>query len=268
MFAARCFRWRNSSSKGVNVIFYFSATGNSEHVARRIAAATGDDVCSIAECVKEGGCRFPASGAIGIVSPTYAWGLPSIVRDFLRRLELDGQPGYLWFCATFGTTPGQCGRFANEILQRKGLAFAAYFSVKTPDSWTPIFNLSDAQKVASINAAAEREIDAVIEQVQNRAVGDFMRRKAPVAVTRLVSRFEYESMRKTSHFRVEDTCIGCGLCAKRCPVSAIELRERRPVWVQDRCVMCLSCLHRCPKFAIQYGARTKHHGQYVHPGGN
>lgn len=71
-------------------------------------------------------------------------------------------------------------------------------------------------------------------------------------------------MRQTHHFHVEDSCIGCGLCARNCPVSAIQLQDKKPVWVKEQCVMCLSCLHHCPKFAIQYGSRTKKHGQYSH----
>ena len=72
------------------------------------------------------------------------------------------------------------------------------------------------------------------------------------------------SMRLTGKFTVEGTCIGCGLCAKKCPVDAIEMRDGRPVWVQDRCAMCLRCLHSCPKFAIQRSSSTKRHGQYTH----
>lgn len=70
---------------------------------------------------------------------------------------------------------------------------------------------------------------------------------------------------KTSHLRLEEGCIGCGRCAANCPVQAIEMQERRPVWGKEKCAMCLGCLHRCPKFAIQYGGNTRRHGQYTHP---
>lgn len=248
------------------MIFYFSATGNSKYVADRIAAATGDQTASITDYCKGTGFSFDGGDeTLGIVSPTYAWGLPIIVREFLQKLTLRTKPDYLWFAATYGTTPGQTGKFVEDILKAKGLSVSAKFSVKMPDTWTPIFDLSDKSKVQRINAAAEPQIDRIIERIAQRGHGDFMERKMPLCLTRTVHSLEYECMRRTEHLSVEGSCIGCGLCARNCPVSAIEIREQRPVWVKDKCVMCLSCLHHCPKFAIQYGRRTKKHGQYTHP---
>ena len=248
------------------MIFYFSATGNSKYVAQRIAAFTGDAIKSITECVKQQQYHFSSdNGTVGILTPTYAWGLPSIVRDFLNELVLDEHPSYLWFLTTYGTTTGQTGRFSNEIMQEKGLSFSAYFSVKMPDTWTPTFDLSDLQKVRRINQNAEQEIDFAIEKIQSRSAGDYMRNKVPTVLAKAFYALEYDAMRKTSHFKVENSCIGCGLCAKNCPVSAIKMQDKHPVWVKDKCVMCLSCLHHCPKFAIQYGKRTQKHGQYTNP---
>lgn len=156
----------------------------------------------------------------------------------LYALVLEDTPSYLWFLSTYGTSAGQVGRFANEIMQRK---------------------------VRRINLHAEQGIDFAIERMQSQSADDYMRSKVPTAAARLFYALEYDAMRKTSHFKVENSCVGCGLCAKNCPVSAIEMRDKKPVWVKDRCVMCLSCLHHCPKFSIQYGNRTKRHGQYTNP---
>lgn len=248
------------------MILYFSATGNSEYVAQRIAAETGDIAVSITDYYKKQIFSFDEKyKTLGIVSPTYSWGLPVIVTEFLQRLDLSHKPDYLFFIATYGTTPGQTGRFADNILAPKGLSLSAKFSVKMPDTWTPIFDLSNKEKVRRINDNAELEIDYIIKQIKNFAVGDFMKNKLPYPLAKIGYNIEYDSMRKTKHFSVDDTCIGCGLCAKKCPVQAIEMQNKRPVWSKEKCVMCLGCLHRCPKFAIQYGKNTKRHGQYTNP---
>lgn len=248
------------------MIFYFSATGNCEYVAKRIAAETGDIAVSMADCYKKRAFSFDEKcDMLGIVSPTYSWGLPVIVTEFLQRLDLSHKPDYIYFIATYGTTPGQTGRFADEILSPKSLPLSAKFSIKMPDTWTPIFDLSDKEKVRQINDKAELEIDYIINQIKTFADGDFMKNKLPYPIAKIGHKLEYDSMRKTKHFSVEDACVGCGLCVKNCPVSTIQIKDRKPEWVKEQCVMCLSCLHHCPKFAIQYGKNTKKHCQYTHP---
>ncbi len=247
------------------MILYFSATGNSEYVAKRIATETGDTAVSITDFYKKQIFSFDEKyKTLGIVSPTYSWGLPVIVTEFLQKLNLSHKPDYLFFIATYGTTPGQTGKFADNMLAPKGLLLSAKFSVKMPDTWTPIFDLSNIEKVQRINDNAELEIDYIIKQIKNLTVGDFMNNKLPYPLAKIGYEIGYDLMRKTKHLSVEDTCIGCGLCAKNCPISAIQIKDSKPEWIKEQCVMCLACLHHCPKFAIQYGKNTKKHGQYVH----
>lgn len=245
------------------MILFFSATGNCKHVAERISAAIGDTANSMEEANTK--IKLADDEMLGIITPTYWWQLPINVREFLERIDLQmNGKRYVFTLSTYGTTPGASGADASRILRRKGVHVDAQYSVKMPDTWTPIFDLSDYKKVAKQNEAADAEIQGVIADIRSRKSGNMMRRALPYAV-RLLTDVLYNNERKTKHLHVGTSCVGCGLCAKNCPMKAIEMQEKRPVWVKKRCAMCLRCLHNCPRFAIQYDDKTQKHGQYVHP---
>ena len=133
-----------------------------------------------------------------------------------------------------------------------------------PDTYTPVFDLSDKEKNSRVLLDAEVQIDTVAKHVISRTRGDFNNRKIPL-IADIWHRSMYRHYRKTKKFTVENSCIGCGLCEKQCPVSAIKIEDKKVVWVKDECALCFGCLHRCPTFSIQYGKNTKTHGQYVNP---
>lgn len=242
------------------MILYFSATGNCKYVASRLAEAA-QETLSLVDCIRDNRYAFTGE-TIGIVSPTYFWGLPSIVREFLERASFE--TSYLYFIATYGTTPGAAGAMASKAI--RGREIDANYSVRMADTWTPTFDLSTPEKVARFTKTTEAEIDRVIECVRERHTNRHMSPRLPLFLAERITQPLYDGRaRCTAHLRVEESCIGCGLCAKKCPVQAIEMRNKRPVWVKEKCAMCLGCLHRCPKFAIQYGEKTKNHGQYTNP---
>ena len=86
------------------MVLYFSATGNCKYVATRLAKAFDEESVSIPECTGRNRYVFEDK-TIGVVSPTYFWGLPSIVKEFLEKASFKTE--YLYFVATYGTTPGE-----------------------------------------------------------------------------------------------------------------------------------------------------------------
>lgn len=245
------------------MIFYFFATGNSRHAAQKIAESMDDKAVSITDCLKNGKFSFAAqkNERIGFVCPVYNVGLPITVIDFIEKLKLDAKNSYVFTVVTFGSFSGGASKMLKSRLKESGVCANAQFSVRMPDTWTPVFDVSDKEKMNKINEKADKSIDKIICKIRKNVNGNYDFRRLPFCESFYK---DYENMRKTASLSVNEKCIVCGKCSEQCPVEAIEIRDSRPVWVKEKCAMCLGCLHHCPEFAIQRGEKTALHGQYVH----
>ncbi len=251
------------------MIFYFSATGNSKYVAEHIAAATDDHVIFLRDAIRSRNYQYNVSGEkrIGFVVPTYYFGLPSILRFFLRKLRLTGYTDqYVYLVLTCGGTTGDAAGQMAKLLVEKDVTLSAQFAIPMVDNYIPLYRIPDAVEIEKKLDAAEEYIDEARRAIRSCSYGDFNRCKgvAPAVATAMAYPM-YSARRSTKPFVVTDECIGCGLCQEVCPCGAIVMTEGTPVWRKEQCVHCFGCLHRCPSAAIHWKKAAEEQGRYYNP---
>lgn len=252
------------------MIFWFSGTGNSKWVAERLAAALGDRVYAIGECMKSGKFRFELQPQerIGFVFPIHSWGPAPIVLEFINKFHLDGykRDNYCYMVCTCGDDIGNSVSLWRKALGR--IEGNAAFSVQMPNTYIilPGFN-TDSKEIESekLRKAESRIEDIITAVAERRNKDEVVTGGMAWAKTSLVYPVFRRFGRIDSGFKVDrDKCISCGICAGACPVENIEMKNGHPVWNGD-CEMCLGCIHSCPQRAVEYFGATKKKGRYRHP---
>ena len=252
------------------MIYYFSGTGNSYAAAKFLADGLGEDLMDIAAAVKEHRYEYKlAEGErLGFVFPVYAWAPPKMVTDFVKNLELyySGDP-YLFAVCTCGASAGKTMDIFEKALEENGLVLDSGFSVVMPDNCITLFEVDSEEEISEKFEKAEKTLDNILRAI-NLGWSDFFRvkrgRLAGLLSGIMNPAFSMGAL-KTKPFYVTNDCISCGLCAKNCTSSCIEMTAGKPVWTADKCNMCLACINRCPAKAIQYGKKTVKRGRYIHP---
>lgn len=259
------------------MIYYFSGTGNSLHVARQLADALGEQLCPMTTIYNSPKTLFnspmkeenssPFKGkvgkgsSIGLVFPVYAWGIPNVVeRVAPLLLPLVGET-FVYAVMTCGDDVGYADKVLESALGRK---LDAAFSVQMPNTYVclPGFDV-DSMNLCKEKLAKEaeqvKEIAACV--LERKSVRLLTRGRFPWEKTYVLNPLFNRFLLTDKYFHVDASrCVSCGRCRKSCPVGNIIVDEV-PQWL-SHCSGCLACYHACPYHAINFANRTQTKGQY------
>lgn len=224
------------------MLFYFTGTGNSLYVAKRLER----EPASIPQIMKKEELKFTAD-TIGIVAPVYGHEMPAMVKDFIRKASF--HTDYFYVILTYGNRHGGASELADGFCRECGIVPRYINVLLMADNWLPAFDMEE-QKAA--DKGTEGHLAEIIADIA-------CRRQMISEVTeadRDVHRQFLRSMENAPNdawknlVRVMPDCIGCGICEKVCPSGSIRLENGKAVHMPESCQTCLACVHNCPHKGI------------------
>ena len=245
------------------MVLYFTGTGNSRHIAERIAHALNDTLISLNDRIKSGDITpLAVNGRLVLVMPTYAWRIPRIVRDHLLRTELRGARE-TWFVMDCGSEIGNAAKYNRALCREKGLVYMGTAQIVMPENFIAMFNAPTVEEARRIVAKAEPFIDRAIAAIRAGHMFSPPRKKLYDRIaSSAVNPVFYPLFVKANPFTASDVCIGCGKCEKLCPLNNITLQNARPVWGTN-CTQCT--IIRAFERALKHNGRRAHRSQAPAP---
>ncbi len=245
------------------MIFYFSGTGNSKHIAEKLSRMSGERFVFMSEntMVENETYEISEKESIGFIFPVYWYCIPTLVEKFIKQLKVSGyKKQYTYAIATYGIAAGNIMDRLREILNQKQIKLNGIFGVKMVDNYVIGYNIAKEEAQRETMRNAEEEIDRIISMIKNHTTKQYIKR-GPIAFLTPITAFAYRKTDHTKKFYVTPACNGCGQCAKGCPCNAIHLKNEKPQW-SGECTFCLKCLHNCKQKAVQYGKNTEKRNRY------
>ena len=245
-------------------VYYFSGTGNTLYVAKKIGEKLDCDIKGIHSYINESSVETDAEKII-VAFPVYAWGPPVAVMNFVDKIK-DVEKKDIYCVMTYGGSPGGAAHIFRKRLQKAGGKLTAALGLRMPDNCITLFDVPKEEKRNKILDESHEKIDEIANYIAEGKSGDI---KSSGFIVDLVSGPAYKSFlfglpKMDKNFYSTEKCTKCGLCKDICPVKNIELVDGKPVW-QGKCEQCMACIQWCPVQAIQYKKKTVKRGRYHHP---
>lgn len=245
------------------MILFFSGTGNSEYIAKRIGKIIGDETIDLFDKIRNNDfSKIHSKRPWIVVVPTYAWRIPRIVQQWLENTNLLGNKN-IYYVMTCGGNIGNASKYIKDLCTKKKMNYYGCIGIKMPENYIALFSTPTIDKALQIIDQAEEIIDRIALLIKN----DKKFPKSDISFkdkisSGIINDLFYPIFVHAKKFYVTNDCISCGKCISTCPLNNIHLENQKPVW-KDNCTHCMACINHCPTESIEYGKHSKGLPRYV-----
>ncbi|KAF5052565.1 Electron transport complex subunit RsxB [anaerobic digester metagenome] len=236
------------------IIYYFSGTGNTLLVARKIKEAFENQkyVVILRKISITGAVELENDCHLGIVVPVAMQSTFPIVWDFIDRLP-EGKMRQVFFADTMESFSGGVVGPMKKSLEAKGYRCIGAYEFKMATS------MQTTGKKAAIgkekNRIALLKVDAYVQSLID---GSAKWERIPFLsdAMRYSSKLRFIWTKMSENIMIDHAlCTKCRMCEKFCPVNAIRLTDQHMKIQHKQCISCMRCVNYCPQNAFTLGKK-------------
>jgi len=239
-------------------IFYFTGTGNSLAVAKKILDEDAKLV-SIPQIIDSGTTHYK-DDVIGVIFPVYFYTIPKMVKRFLEKTKLEAE--YLFAVGTQGGMSGACLVKVQKAAKIGGnkLDYGACISIMS--NFLPRFCTS-----TEVAKMPKKKFDENLQRIMSDIVGRKKKKIGSGVIKRCITFFASRTYKKANFkakqkYIVNDNCNKCEICARVCPAKNIEVSGT--IEFLENCEYCFACVHLCPQNALHH-KKQKSSKRWINP---
>ncbi len=231
---------------------YLSGTGNTKHCVEKLVHLIDDTaLCAPLEDAQIRSL-LEKEETIVLGYPTQFSNAPFMMRDFINKNGSLWKGKKLFIVNTMGLFSGDGTGCTARLLKKHGAEILGGMQIKMPDS---VCDSKLLKKSVEENRQIVKAADARIEEAAKQMSQGIYTQEGLSFLAHIKGLFGQRLWfyRKTAGYtdklKISDSCIGCGLCSKECPMNNIQIKDKRAI-PGNCCTMCYRCISLCPQKAI------------------
>lgn len=244
------------------MIYYFSGTGNTLLIAKKIQKAFEVQKYEVIlrKITMSQYVDLLNDCHLGIVFPVAMQSTFPIVWDFISKLP-KGNNKKVFMADTMERFSGGIVGPMKKYLERKGYKCIGSYEFKMATSMQMTEKKVKSGKRKNENALiqAEKYVQTLIDESSSWG-------RIPILsdAIRAVSKGRNIWTTTSKKIKINYTlCINCRICEKHCPTGAIHFINERIEIGHEMCIACMRCINYCPKNAFTFNEKSMIQKQIV-----
>ena len=243
---------------------YFSATGNTEYIAK-LFSSNMNATCLSIETDVDFVSEINLHDTIAFCYPIYGSRVPRIMREFVEKHMGNLLGKKLIILVTQMMFSGDGARVFTDMFVQDTIQviYAEHFNMPNNICNTPMLKHASKRKMEKCKYQAAKKMARICQDIKQGIIRKRGFSKFSMWIGNVQGK-TWQGDSKQPHLntnsmeqkaksavKIHDDCNSCGLCVKICPMKNLLMQEQNNTIHQlNNCTLCYRCVNCCPHKAI------------------